>query len=352
MKRLERCLRWVLPLLLLGTPVCAVAQQVKLRVTLQVATSEPYLGVPLVRFKEEVERRSNNAIAIEIIDKGQLYIDTEVVDAVSSGAIEMGAAGTYQFSKTIPDISLVEEPFLFNFDALLRAAVAPESEIRKLIDATILRATGVRVLWWQSAGTSIFFSKGAHLADPATIKGKRVRVFSTITALLAEECGGTPTVISTSKMNEAIRDGKVDVAMGSVVSVEPRELWKVADTITLTNHLPIEFLLLINERVWLSLSPGHQRIIAEAAREVERQTRDRVSALEAAAFAFARQKGMRIYSLSAHQVAEWRACSADVLFEFASHAGDIGRQLLAAYGRLRTQPCCSVGPTEAPFTGQ
>ncbi len=346
---MKRCALWLVVAFALGQPLDAYAQQVKLRVTLQVAASEPYIGVPLVRFKEEVERRSGNAISIEIFDKGQLYIDTEVVDAVSSGAIEMGAAGTYQFSKVIPDISLIEQPFMFNFDALLRAAVEPDSEIRRLIDETILAATSVRVLWWQAAGTSIIFSTGANLADPATIKRKRVRVFSTVTAIVAEDCGGTPTVISTSKMHEAMRDGKVDVAMGSIVSLEPRELWKVSDTITLTNHVPIEFLLLVNERVWQSLSPSHRAIIAEAARDVERQARDRVSALEAAAFALARQKGMRIYSLTPDQVAEWRACSADVVFEFASHSGDLGRKLLAAYGKLRTQPCCTFAPGEMPF---
>jgi C4-dicarboxylate-binding protein DctP len=346
---MKRLLLGLLPALLVGTPLVAHAQQVKLRATLQVAASEPYLGVPLVRFKEEVEKRSEGAISVEIFDKGQLYIDTEVVDAVSSGAIEMGGAGSFQFSKTIPDSSLVEQPFLLNYEALLRAAVEPDSEIRLLIDQSILRATGVRVLWWQAAGASVFFSKGSDVADPAAINRKRVRVFSTITAILAEDCGGTPRVISTSKMHEAMRDGEVDVAMGSIVSVEPRELWKVADTITLTNHVPIEFLLLVNERVWQRLSTSHRAIIADVAREVEQQTRDRVSELDRAALAFARQKGMRIRSLTSDQVADWRACSADLLSEFVTNSGELGRQLLRAYGRLRTQTCCSGGPSLEAF---
>src|SRR5215470_2449681 len=99
MNRSACCL--LLALLLVGAPLGADAQQVKLRVTLQVAASEPYLGVPLVRFKEEVEKPSDGAISVEIFDNGQLYIDTEVVDAVSSGALDMGGAGSYQFSKTI-----------------------------------------------------------------------------------------------------------------------------------------------------------------------------------------------------------------------------------------------------------
>ena len=346
---MRRRLLWLVLAFLLGQPLDADAQQAKLRATLQVAVSEPYLGVPLVRFKDEVEKRSGRALSVEIFDKGQLYIDTQVVDAIASGAIEMGVAGTYQFAKKIPDISIVEQPFLFNFEALLRAAVDPDSEIRKLIDTTVLEATGVRVLWWQAAGTSVFFSKGNDVTDPDTIKDKRVRVFSQITAQLAKGCGGRPTAISTSKMHDAIRDRSVDLAMGSVVSVEPRELWKVTDTITQTHHVPIEFLLLINERVWQSLSPSHQAIIAEAARDVERLTRDRVPELEAGAYAFAREKGMRVHTLTPDQVAEWRACSANVLVDYMSQNGELGRQLLAAYGRLRTHPCCTSGPSSAPF---
>jgi C4-dicarboxylate-binding protein DctP len=345
-----RCLLLSVLALVLGLPLTAHAQHVKLRVTLQVPATEPYLGLPLARFKEEVEKRSAKAISIEIFDNGQLYIDTQVVEAVASGAIEMGAAGTYQFAKTIPDISIVEQPFLLNFEALLRATVAPESEIRQLIDATILSATGVRVLWWQAAGTSVFFTRGRDATDPDVVRDKKVRVFSQITAQMTKHCGGTPTVISTSKMHAAMKDGTVDLAMGAITSVEPRELWKVADIVTVTNHVPIEFLLLINERTWQSLTPKHQAIIAAAARDVERQTRDRVAEIEARAYAFAQAKGMKVVALTADQVAEWRACSADVLVDYMSHEGNLVRQLLDAYGRLRTRPCCMSAPDSGAFS--
>jgi C4-dicarboxylate-binding protein DctP len=341
---------WSVLAFLLSQPICADAQQVKLRATLQVATSEPYLGVPLVRFKEEVEKRSARALSIEIYDKGQLYIDTEVVGAIASGAIELGVAGTYQFAKKMPDISIVEQPFLLNFEALLRAVVDPDGDIRKMIDAAVLQATGVRVLWWQNAGTSVFFTKGHDATDPEAIKGKRVRVFSQITAQMTRTCGGTPIIISTSKMHEAMKDGTVDLAMGSITSVEPRELWKVADTITMTHHVPIEFMLLINERTWQSLSPAHQAIVAEAARDVERATRERVVEIEKEAYAFAQAKGMHVLALTSDQVAEWRACSADVLLDYMGLNSDLVRRLVAAYGRLRSLPCCTSAPSTAPFS--
>jgi C4-dicarboxylate-binding protein DctP len=340
---------WSVCAFLLSQPLGADAQQVNLRATLQVASSEPYLGVPLVRFKEEVERRSGKTISIEIYDRGQLYIDTQVVDAIASGSIELGVAGTYQFAKRIPDISIVEQPFLLNFEALLHAAVAPDSEIRKMIDDTVLQATGVRVLWWQAAGTSVFFTRGRDATEPEAINGKRVRVFSQITAEMTKACGGTPTIISTSKMHDAMQDRTVDLAMGSITSVEPRELWKVADTITMTHHVPIEFMLLVNERTWQSLAPEHQAIVAEAARDVERATRERVAQIEGEAYAFAQSKGMKVRALTSDQVAEWRACSAEVLIDYMGVNSELARRLVAAYGRLRSLPCCTTAPSSAPF---
>ena len=90
----------------------------------------------------------------------------------------MGVAGLYQFAKRIPAIDIMEQPFLLNFEALVRATASPDSEIRKLIDKAISGHVGVRVLWWQSVGNQIFISKGTTTTEPHQIKDQKIRVFS------------------------------------------------------------------------------------------------------------------------------------------------------------------------------
>ena len=85
----------------------------------------------------------------------------------------MGVAGTYQFTKAMPEITIVEQPFLFNFEALIRAATSPDSEIRTLIDQAVVERTGVRVLWWQPVGGTVFFSKGKAVTEPHAIAARR-----------------------------------------------------------------------------------------------------------------------------------------------------------------------------------
>ena len=59
---------------------------------------------------------------------------------------------------------------------------------------------------------------------------------------------------------------------------------------------------------------------------------------------------MRIRELTPDQVAEWRACGANVVADYMDKSGDLARQLMAAYGKMRTDPCCTAGPSAGPFT--
>jgi C4-dicarboxylate-binding protein DctP len=153
-----------------------------------------------------------------------------------------------------------------------------------------------------------------------------------------------PQVVSTSQIQQSLGDGRLDMAMISAAGVQTRDLWKVTTAITRTDHAAVEFLVVINEKIWQSLNDRQRSVLTQAARRAERTVRDRSSELEAAAYAFARSKGMTIHELAPHEVAEWRACSSDVLVEYMNRGGELTQQLMGAYGKLRTQPCCSAGP--------
>jgi C4-dicarboxylate-binding protein DctP len=337
-----RCL-WLLLAGLLALPVAVHAGQVKIRVTTQLPLKSP-LGVNLVQFKEEVEDKSGRAISFEIFDKSRLYQDDQVLGAVSSGAIEMGVITLVQFHEKVRAIEVFDQPFLFNFEALVRAATHPHGELRNLLDKAVLDRTGVRILWWQAFGSGVIFSKGQDARSPAAIRGKKIRVPGENQGEFIRRCGGIPVLMVASKQLEAVRDGTVDMVVSGVTSVASRDLWKATDAITRTDHAAFEFLVIINEKVWQSLEGGQQAIITAAARRAEQDLRLKIAEVDAKAYAFARAKGMKVHELSPDEVAEWRACSAGILDDFMGAAGDLGSQAMAAYGKLRTDPCCTSGP--------
>ena len=128
--------------------------------------SDVFVGASLVAFKEEVEKQSGNAISVAIFDGGQAYVDDQILDAVASGAMDIGVAGLSMLANKLPAVGILEQPFLFNFEALVRATASPGSELRSLIDEAILASVGVRILRWQPLGNTVFFSRGRDVAQP------------------------------------------------------------------------------------------------------------------------------------------------------------------------------------------
>jgi C4-dicarboxylate-binding protein DctP len=329
----------------------AGAQQVTLRATLQTPVSNPFYGRAMVRFKEELEKQSESAIALQIFDNGQLFTNDQVVDAVSSGAIDIGTTAVHNFAKKVPAAAIIDQPFLFNFEALVRAAVRPESEIRKLIDEAILAESRMRILWWQSIGDNVFYSNGRDIGDPEQMKDQRVAVPGRSVAEFVAQCGGKANIVPMENMAGGIKDNTLDMALVALAAFQGRGIWKVVDTITRTGHAPTEFLLAINEQTFQSLSPRHQATVVSAARTVEREMRDRASEFEAKAYAFAQSKGVKVHDITPDQVAEWRACSAAMIVDYMRTGGELASKLMVAYGRLRTDPCCTAGPgSEFGFT--
>ena len=106
----------------------------------------------------------------------------------------------------------------------------------------------------------------------------------------------------------------------------------------------MEWLVIMNEKSWQALTDRQRTIIQAAAERAERDVREKSSKLEEKSWEWARNKGMKVYDLTPDQVAEWRACSAEVLETYMNREGELIRQLLGAYGKLRTDPCCSAGP--------
>lgn len=331
MKRLLSLVALGLALALVAAPAGA---ETTLRITLQLPLKS-HLGQNLLLFKEEVERESKGDIKVEIYDSAQLYKDKEVPQAVASGAIEMGTASLTRFAGTIPAVDIFYVPFMFNTEDMVRKATAPDSPVRGPLDRAILD-TGARVLWWQAYGGAIMLGKGdAPIRTPGDIKGKKVRVFGKTLGKFIEALGGGPTLISGSEQYLAYQRGTVDAGMTGVSGVKSRKLYQVMDSITVTNHADIEFVVLVNETFWQGLTDAQRDLIQAAARKAETTVRDEMARIEAAAYKVAEENGMKIVTLSEEEVEAWRAATKPVLDSYLAESGALGAKVAKAADSLR-----------------
>ncbi len=306
----------------------AAFAQTTIRVTLQLPKTHS-LGQNWLDFKALVEEKSGGELELQLFDSAQLFKDKEVPEAVGSGAVEAGSAFLGRFTGAVPAVDVVSIPFIFADEAHLRASVAPGSAMREALDSEILKETNNKVLWWQAFGRNIYLSNGSPIRTPADMKDKKVRTYGKIQGWTIEALGGAPTLMSGSKQFLAYQQGAVDVGMTGASAVKSRKLYEVMDQMTLSYDSAIEFLAVMNNDFFESLSPEHQAIILEAAAEVEASLRDKIYKQEVAAVEEVTPK-MTVVTLSDAERAEWVAATAGVVDRFIAETGDTGAAVVAA----------------------
>ena len=303
-----------------------------INVTLQLPETNS-LGQNWLQFGELIEEASGGELTIQLFHSAQLFRDNQVPEAVGSGAIEAGSASLVRFAGAVPAVNIVSIPFLLDDEAAQRAATAPGSPVRALLDAAILEETNNRVLWWQAFGRNIFLSNETAMDSPDAFDGMLVRSYGTVQSWTVEALGGSPTIMSGSEQFLAYQQGTVDVGMTAISAVESRNLYEVMDTLTLTNDSLVEFVAVINNDFFEGLSPEEQQIITDAALQVEAALRDQSINGEDAAIERLRAN-MTVVELDDAQRAAFRDATAGVIERYIEQAGELGEAVIEAANGL------------------
>ncbi len=319
---------WILGLAAAALIGTAASAETTLRVTLQLPETHS-LGQNWLEFGKLIEEKSGGDLKIQLFPSAQLFKDKEVPEAVGSGAIDAGSAFLGRFAGSVPAVDVVAIPFIFQNEEHLRAAVAPGSKMREILDNAILKETNARVLWWQAFGRNVYLSKGDPIVLPSDLKGKKVRTYGKIQGWTVEALGGAPTLMSGSKQFLAYQQGAVDVGMTGASAVLSRKLYEVMDNMTLTFDSAIEFVAVINNDVYMGLSDEERKIIDEAARQVEADLRNAIYKQEADAVEQVRPK-MNVVELTDDQRAQWVTATAGVRDRFVKEVGETGKAALDA----------------------
>ena len=310
-----------------AAPLMAQAETI-IRVTLQLPETHS-LGQNWIAFDEIVQEKSGGELKVQLFPSAQLFTDKEVPEAVGTGAVEAGSAFLGRFTGAVPAVDVVNLPFFFRDEAHLRAAVATGSPMRNVLDAAVLEETGAKVLWWQAFGRNVYLSNGTAVRTPADLNNQKVRTYGKVLGWTVEALGGAPTLMSGSKQFLAYQQGAVDVGMTGASAVKSRKLHEVMDHMTLSYDSAIEFVAVINNDFFESLSAEHQQIILDAAAEVEQQLRDAIYAEEDAVVDEMRGL-MTVVELSDEERRQWVDATASVAQRFVDDAGDTAAKVISA----------------------
>jgi tripartite ATP-independent transporter DctP family solute receptor len=126
----------------------------------------------------------------------------------------------------------------------------------------------LRGLCFYDAGKRSFYSKTKAIDTPADLKGLKIRVMESKSAInMIRGMGGSPTPVSYGELYTALQQGIVDAAENNPPSFYNSRHYEVCKFYSIDEHTAIPDMVLISTKVWAALSPEEQRWVQEASDE-------------------------------------------------------------------------------------
>jgi TRAP-type transport system periplasmic protein len=267
------------------------AAQTALKFAHPVPESDPQHAMALF-FKEELEKRSDGALTVQIFPQGQLGNDAQMIDGVRSGIIDITMVGLNNMTGLMPKAGAFELPFMFADRAAAYRAL--DGEVGQSVAAEF-EQHGMKSLGFPENGFRQMTNNRGPIREPGDVAGLQIRVNNSralgdmFTAL-----GAAPLQLPIAELYTALETGVVDSQDHPVAIVLSFKYSEVQDYLSMTNHAYSPLSLAMNLNRFNALSPELQQVVADVARESVAMQRELAASKEAETVAALEAEGMAV----------------------------------------------------------
>ncbi|WP_461210243.1 TRAP transporter substrate-binding protein [Desulfocurvus sp. DL9XJH121] len=217
-------------------------------------------------FADEVAKKTGGHVKVEVYPADQLGKQLEAVEGCMMGTVDMVLTSDTVLSNWVPDMGILNLPFLFN----------DNGDVRKVLDDPIgdelakeLEPHGAVVIgWWENGMRSITNNK-RPINSPDDLKGLKIRVpegevfVDTFKAL-----GAGPAVISFGELYTALQLGTVDGQENPPAHILTQKFYEVQKYVSRTYHIHLSSPLIMSKALLDSMPETYQKAILDTAREM------------------------------------------------------------------------------------
>lgn len=268
-----------------------VAAQTALKMNISLAQNSHY-GVAIDAFAREVEQRTGGRYKVQNFYAGALGAERESVEGVQLGTLDLTLTSTGPVPNFVPEVAILDIPFLFRDYAHARAVLDGP------IGQDLLQkfpGKGIVALAWAENGFRHMTNSKHSVNAPDDLRGLKMRTMENPIHIQAyRQFGILPTPMAFTEVYTALQQGTVDGQENPLSVITSAKLDQVQKYLSLTGHVYSPALILMNKAQWDKLSPADKQAFAEAAREAVRINRTRVDDDERKAVADLRSKGMTV----------------------------------------------------------
>lgn len=234
-------------------------------------TNHPQVAM-MGRVAKQVTDDTSGAVEIQAFPAGQLGSSRDLIEATSSGAIQIVDEGAAQFGQFVPQFSILEAPYIWRDVQQMRRVLA--SSILDEMNAQLVAKRQMRVIGATYYGKRHVTSGNKAINTVDDMKGFKLRIPEVDTfRAMAEAWGARPTPLNISELYLALSQGAVDGQENPLPTIQSNKFFEVQKYLVLTGHIMTPRLIVINEAAWQAMGTKEQQSL-RAAVETQGQTQD------------------------------------------------------------------------------
>jgi C4-dicarboxylate-binding protein DctP len=281
----------------------------------------------MAAFAEDVARRSNGSVQVQVFPAEQLAKAGENFPGVARGAFEAAAAVNFQWGTTLPEMNAMTIPYYFTDFARIQRF--PGSEAAKFLEAALERRAVRNLMWLYTTRMSIFTSGSKPIVKVEDFRGLKIRGLNPLTDHALTAVGAAPSAMPGPDVPQALQSGVLDAGLTDVSAAVSRRFYEFQKYGTVAPYFSVISHVYVNPRWWSGLSAGHRSVIEAAARQAEQDQMKVTEDTAAAATGELRAKGMTIHEQTPAESAAWRgAMQQPVVDAFLRMAPEGGNRIL------------------------
>ncbi len=214
-----------------------------------------------------VAEKTNGEVEVIVYSGGQLGSERDYVEGLRLGTIEMAKTATAPLSRFVPEIDVLNLPYLFEgedhlFDCL-------NSELGEALQK-VLVDQGFRLVSWFYAGSRNVYNSRRPVNSPEDLRGMKIRVMeSPIMVATLNAMGASAVPMAFGELYSAMQQGVVDGAENNPETILSQKHYEVTKYFTYTHHFYDVNAFLISESAFQRLPKNVQEVVLEAGKMAE-----------------------------------------------------------------------------------
>lgn len=216
----------------------------------------------MVYMAKRLELYSDGEMQLVIYPSGQLGSERELVELLQIGSLAMTKVSASPLEGFVPEMKIFSVPYVFrdreHYWRVLDSDIG--RELLGKVEKVRLKGMG-----YYDAGSRSFYSTHEAIRSPADLKGKKIRVLNSPTAVRTMQAlGAAATPVAWGELYTALQQGVVDGAENNPPSYYLSRHYEISRYYSLDEHTSVPDVILASLAVWDSLTPEQQAWLSRA----------------------------------------------------------------------------------------